>query len=70
MKKVKGLRRIDWQFENSHRGAKYSTGNIVNNTVITVCGVRWVLEILGESLCNHYAVHLKLKQNNIKYNYN
>ena len=21
---------------------KYSTGNIVNNTEITVCGVRWV----------------------------
>ena len=29
-------------------GIKESTGNIVNNTVTTMCGVRWVLEIPGE----------------------
>ena len=26
---------------------KYSTGNIVNNIVIVVCGVRWVLDLRG-----------------------
>ena len=28
----------------SHRDATYSIGDIVNNTVITMCGVRWLLE--------------------------
>ena len=33
---------------------KYSIGNVVN-TVITMYGVRWVLEILGGTLCKVYA---------------
>ena len=32
------------------QGCKYSTGNIVNNIVITTYGARWVLEISGEHL--------------------
>ena len=28
-------------------GLKYSIGNIVNNIVITIYGVRWVLDLLG-----------------------
>ena len=43
--KVKGLRRTNWQLQNSHRDVNYSIENVVNNTVITVYGARWVLEI-------------------------
>lgn len=46
--------------------------NTVDNTVITMCGTRWVLEILEDHfvirrLSGHYAVHLKPTQNNIDY---
>ena len=58
--------------QNSPRDViKYSIGNIVN-IVITMYGDRWVLEILGGTtlqrvlLSNHYAVHLKLIQNECK----
>ena len=30
-------------YKNSHTDVKYSIGNTVNNTVISMCGVRWVL---------------------------
>ena len=46
--------------------------DIVNTVVVTIYGARWVLEILGRSLCkvlplSHYhAVHLTLTQNNIE----
>ena len=51
VKKVKRLRSANWQLQNRHRGVKYSTGNIVNNIVITVHSTRWVLELSGGSLC-------------------
>ena len=38
-------------FKKSHRGVKYSIGNAVSNIVVTIFGVRWALEISGESLC-------------------
>lgn len=38
----------DWQLPNSHRDVKYSTGNTVNNIVITIFSARWVMEISGE----------------------
>ena len=47
MKKMKELKRANWQLQNSHRDVKYSIGNTVNNR-ITMYGARWVLEILGE----------------------
>ena len=50
MKKVKGIRSTDWYLQNNHGDIKYSIGNIVNNILINMCGARWVLEILGESL--------------------
>ena len=66
---MKGLRTTEWQLQHSHEGVKYSTGNIVNNIVVTVCGAMWVLEILG-SLCKVYdcllSVHLKRIQNTLK----
>lgn len=36
MKQVKGLGRINWQLQSSHRKVKYIMGNIANNIVITV----------------------------------
>ena len=48
MKKTEGLRSTDGQLQNSHRDVTHGTGNMVNTTVITVRGARWVLEILGE----------------------
>ena len=33
--------------KNSHRNVKNSIGNIDSNIVITICGVRWVLGLLG-----------------------
>ena len=30
----------------------YSKGNIVNNTVITLCGGRWLLDLKSRSICN------------------
>ena len=50
MKKVKGLRSTNWLLENSHRDVRYSTGSTVSNIVITMCGARWALGILGETL--------------------
>ena len=34
-------------YKNSHGDVKYSIGNIVNNTVITMDGARWVLDSSG-----------------------
>ena len=66
---MKGLRRTYWQLQNSHRDVKHSIGNIVGNIVITVYGVRWVLEIPGGPLCKVSdcvtTMHLKPMQNNI-----
>ena len=52
--KCKGLRSTSWQLQNSHRDVKYSTRNVVNNTVITMYGARWVPEIMRGSLCKIY----------------
>ena len=56
VKKVKGLKSTNWQLQNSHRDVKYSIGNIANNIVITVYGVRWVLELSGVHLVNYIIV--------------
>ena len=52
--KVKGLRSTNQQLQNSHRGVKYSIGNIVNDILITMYGTRQVLEILVGILCKVY----------------
>ena len=49
VKMITGLRSTNWSLQNSHGDVKYSIGNIVNNIVITVYGVRWVLDLLGWS---------------------
>ena len=54
VKKVKGLRRTNWQLQNSHRDVKYSIGNIVNSIVITMYGARQVLELSGRPLHKLY----------------
>ena len=47
VKKVKGLRSTSWWLQNSHGNVKYSAGNRVNNTVITMDGARWGLGLPG-----------------------
>ena len=54
MKKEKGLRSTNWQLQNNHRDVKYSVGNVVNNIVLIMYGVTWVLDLLGGSLCKLY----------------
>ena len=39
VKKVKGLN-TNWQLQSSHRDVKYSTRNVINNIIITMCGAR------------------------------
>ena len=70
-KKGEGIKKNKLAVTNSHRDVKYSIGNIDNNTVITMYGTRWVLEMLGKyfvkyRLSNHDVVHLKLVRNNIE----
>ena len=43
---------------------KHSVGDVVNDTVTTMCGARWGLELLGDHFISyvniyHYAVHPK-----------
>ena len=45
--KVKGVRSTNWLLQNGHGSVKYSIGNIVNNNVIIVCGIRWVRDLSG-----------------------
>ena len=40
-KKGKALRNSNWLLQNSHGDVKYSIENIVNNSLITMYGVRW-----------------------------
>ena len=55
----------NWLLENNHGDVKCSIGNIVNNTVIPICGARQMLDLLGRSLSKliifrHWIVPLKL----------
>ena len=68
--KVKELRCTNWLLQNPHRDVKYCIGNTINNTVMTMCVVRWILGLLGWSLSKlcliSCVVHLK---HNIVYTY-
>lgn len=33
-------------YKNNHKDIKSNVGNIVNNTIIIMCGVTWVLDLL------------------------
>lgn len=50
MKEMKGLKTTNWQLQNSPGDVKDSIGNIVSNIVVTMYGVRWVLDLLGGPL--------------------
>ena len=56
MKKVKGLRSTNWLLRHSHGDVKYSLENIVNNILIIMHGVKWVLDLLGWLLSKLYNV--------------
>lgn len=53
-KKVKGLISTNCQLEKQSWDVEHSTGNTVNNTVITMYRVRWVLGLPGRTLCKVY----------------
>ena len=48
--KMRRLRSTNWKLQNSHGDVKYCIGNIVNNIVITMDGVRWVVVLSGRLL--------------------
>ena len=54
VKKAKGLRSTNWLLQNSHGDVKYRIRNIVNNIVLSMYGVRWVVDLLGQSLSRLY----------------
>lgn len=54
MKKVKGLRGTNWQLHSSNGDVKYCTGNIVNNTILTMYGAIWVQDLFGGPLGKLY----------------
>ena len=56
VKEVKGLSRTDLLLQNSHRDVKYSIGNIVHNTSITVYLSRSILEISGRHFVKYTVV--------------
>ena len=56
VEKGKGLRSINWELQNSHRDVKYSMGNIVNNILITIYGVRRVQDLSRWPLSKLYNV--------------
>ena len=49
-----GINKYKLVLQNGHRGVTYSIGNIVKNIMITMYGARWVLKILGGTLCKVY----------------
>ena len=46
-KKVEGIKKYKLVVTNSHRDVKYSIRNTVNNILITMYGVRWILDLSG-----------------------
>lgn len=46
----------DWQMQNSPGDVKYNIGYIHNNAVITMYGVRWVLEYWDHRLVSYINV--------------
>lgn len=45
---MKGLRSAHWWLQDRHSDVNYSLENIINNIIIAMYGVRWVLEISGD----------------------
>ena len=56
MEKVKGLGSTNWQLQHRHGDVKYSTGNPVNSSVVTMWSARWVPDLWGERFANHINV--------------
>ena len=56
MIEAKEQRSSNWWLQNGHGDVKYSIVTIVNNTVITMYGAMWVLEILGNLFVKHMIV--------------
>ena len=49
-----GIRSTNGWSQDSREDVKHSAGTTVNNTVITMCGVRWALHLSGGSLRQLY----------------
>ena len=50
------MRNTDLWLQSSHRDVTQSTGNTVNNTVVTMYGVRWLRDISGEYFVKNMIV--------------
>ena len=50
VKNMEGLRSTIGSDKTVNGDVKQSSGIIVNNIVVTLCGARWALEVTGESL--------------------
>ena len=63
MKKVKSFS-TNRQLQNSHGNGKCSAGNIVSNTVITLYGVRRVLDLSGDHFISYKCLSTMLNIRN------
>lgn len=46
-KKGEGIKKCYWQVQKSNEDKKYGIGNTVNNIIMIMYGVKWVLETSG-----------------------
>ena len=51
--KGEGIKKYKLAITNSHRDIKCSIGNIVSNSIITMYGVKWVLDLSGDHLVSY-----------------
>lgn len=56
MKKVKGVRTINWKLQSGHINVKYSKEYLVNNVVITTYSITGVLDYQG----NHFISYINV----------
>ena len=52
--KGEGIKKYKLVVTKQSRGCKVQHRDIVSNVVISMCGARWVLDLLGESLHKLY----------------
>ena len=53
---MKGLRSTNWLSQNSHGDVQYSIGNTVNYIVVSMYGVKRVLDLSGGNFVSYVYV--------------
>ena len=56
VKKSEEIKRYRLVVTKESQGCKVQHRNIVNNIVVTMCGARWVLELLEDHFVNYMVV--------------